>query len=416
MKSMKLPIILIILITSILFGCGEEDAVTNGVNSSTKTDTPPNDLIIKIGNLTDLTGPGASGMEMVNTALEDTARYYNENNLIPGVKLEVIHWDGQTDPARIIPGYEWLKHSGADVFTTCAPGVAVTLKPRLAAEENVLFSQVGEMEALEPPGHVFCLGTVPEHDAYTFLNWISKNDWDYEKNGPARIGAAAWAEPYAIGFVQAMKEYAKVHPDQFEFVDGFLSDFKFNWSTEIEALKDCDYIFPPIIMHEFAKGIRNTGSEARFIGGAPHTAFFDLLSAANAWQAIDGMLFVYTGGWWHEEIKLIIVQEQMLDMYHQNDKEKIIAKGSSYGGVGTYLMLCDIIAKTVEKTGPEGFNSETLYQTAQTWSYPMEDRADYTYGPEKRYIFNDLCVLEASGTQQTLVRNDSVYYPILTEP
>ncbi len=416
MKPVNIAVLFMLLITSILFGCAEDDAVTNGVSPSKKTDTPPNDIIIKIGNMTDLTGPGASGMEMVNMALEDTVRYCNENSMIPGVKLEVIHWDGQTDPARVIPGYEWLKHKGADVFTTCAPGVAVTLTPRLTAEKNVLFSQIGEIEAIEPPGYVFCLGTVPENEAYTFLKWIAENDWDYELKGPARIGAAAWAEPYAIGFVKAMKEYAGVHPEQFEFAEGFLPDIKFNWSTEIEALKECDYIFPPIIVHEFAKSLRNAGSEARLIGGAPHTAFFDLLSEANAWGAVDGMLFIYTGGWWHEEDELIIIQEQMLDMYHPNDKEKIIAKGSGYGAVGPYLMLCDIIAKTVEKTGPEGFDSEILYQTAQTWSYPLKAREDYTYGPEKRYMINDLCILEANGEQETLVRNDPAYYSILTEP
>ncbi|MFO8101491.1 MAG: ABC transporter substrate-binding protein [Dehalococcoidia bacterium] len=411
-NGFSLVAIIILLLLGACGGGSSDDAIV----TPEETNAPPETLTtIKIGNITDLTGPGAGGMELVNMALEDIVRYYNENNLIPGVELKVIHWDGQTDPARIVPRYELLKHQGVQVFTTCAPGVAVTLKPRLEAEKEVLFSQVGEMEAIEPPGRVFCLGTVPENEAYTFLDWIAKYDWDYRNDGPARIGAAAWAEPYAIGFVKAMKEYAKVHPEQFQFVEGYLPEFKFNWSSEIESLKKCDYVFPPIIVHQFARDIRNTGSEARLIGGAPHTAFFDMVSEADAWPAIDGMLFIYTGSWWHEDDKLMIIAEEILRDYHPDNAEDIISRGSSYGGIGPYLMLCDIIAKTVEKTGPEGFNSEALYQTAQSWSYPLE-HADYNYGPEKRYMINALCVLEASAEKETVVKNDPNWYPVLTEP
>jgi len=47
-------------------------------------------------------------------ALEDLVAYYNDSDLIPGVRLEVVVYDGQWDPARDIPGYEWLRGRGAD--------------------------------------------------------------------------------------------------------------------------------------------------------------------------------------------------------------------------------------------------------------------------------------------------------------
>jgi len=261
-------------------GCGSDGDAT--VPTEENNDTPEKSITIKIGNITDLTGPGANGMELVNVGLEDAARYYNENNVIPGVEFEVVHWDGQLDSSRTIPGYEWLLHKGVDFMTTNAPEVAVVLKSRAETDKIVLFTQVGELEAIEPPGYVFCLGSIPQYEAYTLLSWIAENDWDYERNGPAKIGAAAWAEPYANGFVQAMKDYAEAHPDQFEFVGGYLTNFTFNWSNEAESLRECDYVFPPLLVHGFAEDIRNAGSSAKLVGASPHTAFLKQVGDAGA--------------------------------------------------------------------------------------------------------------------------------------
>jgi len=390
----------------VLTGCGGD-----GDSPASSDET----ITITIGNITDLTGPGANGMELVNLALDDIASYYNDHGLIPGVEFEVIHWDGEMNPARTIPGYEWLQQKGADLITTCAPGVALTLKPRVNDDKMALFSQVGELEAIEPPGYVFCLGSIPQYEAYTLLSWIAEYDWDYEKNGPARIGVAAWAEPYAIGFLEAMEHYIEVHPDQFELAGSYLTNFTFNWSNEAILLKECDYIFPPILMQGFAEDIRNTGSEARFIGGAPHTGFFEQIGKAGAWPLIDGMLFIFTGAWWTEDVNEVEFNKMLINEYHPGELDEI-AKQAGYGSSTNNRSLFDLFAKTVENTGPEGFNSEAIYETAQSWSYSWGYRGDYNFGPTKRYMLTDLCVQEASAQEQDLVRNDPDYYPILTEP
>ncbi len=400
-------IIMAALLLSVLTGCeGDTDS------SETSAET----VTIKIGNITDLTGPGASGMELVNMALDDIAKYYNDNSVIPGVEFKVIQWDGQMDSSRIIPGYEWLRHKGIDFIVTCAPGVAVTLEPRVELDKEVLFTLVGELDAIEPPGHVFCLAVIPQHEAYTLLSWIAQNDWDYEKNGPAKIGVAAWDEPYASGFVQAIEEYSKAHPDQFEFAGGYLTEFKFNWASEVELLKDCDYIFPPMIMHEFAKKLRNAGSDAKLFGGAPHTGFFQQLGAAGAWPAIDGMLFIYTGDWFDAQQEELDFHRMLVAKYHPGEEDEIFSR-SGYGSASNYRMMFKIVEETIKETGPDGFNSEALYQTAQSWSFAFDFRpSGYSYTPTKRYIMNDLCVLEASAEKEGLVRYDHGWYPLLTKP
>ena len=94
-----------------------------------------------------------------------------------------------------------------------------------------------------------------------------------------------------------------------------------------------------------------------------------------------------------------------------------MSRGSSYGAVGTYRMLFDIIAKTVEKYGVEGFDSQALYETAQSWRYSWGDRpSGYNYSSTKRYMLNDLCIHIASAELESMVRYDPDWYPILTEP
>lgn len=92
---------------------------------------PTEPVTIAIGNLTDLTGVSANGMEPINMALGDMVRYYNENNLIPGVELEVETYDGQYNPSNDISGYEWLLERGADIIFTPVPPTPASLRTRV---------------------------------------------------------------------------------------------------------------------------------------------------------------------------------------------------------------------------------------------------------------------------------------------
>ncbi|MCP4607431.1 MAG: ABC transporter substrate-binding protein, partial [Planctomycetes bacterium] len=95
---------------------------------------------ITIGNHTDVTGPASNAMEFITMALEDMVEYYNDQDLIPGVKFEVITYDGQYDPARDISGYEWLKEQGADLITTAVGPTAMILKSHLGNDRMALFT------------------------------------------------------------------------------------------------------------------------------------------------------------------------------------------------------------------------------------------------------------------------------------
>ncbi|MFC2027691.1 ABC transporter substrate-binding protein, partial [Chloroflexota bacterium] len=305
-RAITYPILLLLLtLVFVVPSCSSSDDEatqpdTQSTTEPTAAPEPVENITVTIGNLTDLTGPAATGMSPINTALDDLVRYFNDEDLIPGVKLEVVTYDGQLDPSKDIPGYEWLRGKGADVIFTATPGTPVTLKARADSDHVVVFGVSGDPDELSPPGYVFNLGTIPRHEGLTLLKWIAENDWDYETKGPAKIGGAGWNDAYSGWWLEAMEDYANAHPEQFDWVSGHLTGIgTFTWGPEVEALKDCDYLFVPTIMTNFVKEYLAAGYAGKFIGASTHAAFFGQISDAGLWDEIDGMLFIASSRWWN---------------------------------------------------------------------------------------------------------------------
>jgi hypothetical protein len=192
---------------------GEEATLAPVVQPSTTITSEPQVILepveITIGNLSDLTGVGAAGFKLINLGIKDMVDYYNENNLIPGVEVKVVTYDGQYDPSKDIPGWEWLLERGADVIFAGPPHSVITLQSRADNNEVLLFTTSAGMDLFTGPGYLFSLGSIPQYEAWTLMKWIAENHWDFGANGPAKIGGAMWESPYDIAFLDAMKEYAE---------------------------------------------------------------------------------------------------------------------------------------------------------------------------------------------------------------
>jgi ABC-type branched-subunit amino acid transport system substrate-binding protein len=127
--------------------------------------------------------------------IEYVARYYNENDLIPGVELKVVNYDTKYDPARDIPGYEWVRERGAQIIITPLSSTAEVLKPFLERDQVVLFSCASTPTLVEDPGWIFCKDPPQSAWIKALLKWISEEHWDYESEGrKPKVGAAGWLE------------------------------------------------------------------------------------------------------------------------------------------------------------------------------------------------------------------------------
>lgn len=412
-------ILLITLLGSpVLLACdGSDDEVEIVSTSESASDNNTKPLEFTIGNYTDLTGPSAAAQEPINDALHDLVGYFNKNDLIPGIELKIATYDSQLDPSKDIPGYNWLRERGADLIWTSVPSAPITLKPKVNNEQVMLFSASGDLTTLEPPGYIFAAATLPRHEALTLLKWIAENDWNYEIQGPAKIGAVAWNEPNSIAFFDAAQNYAEAHPDQFEWVGGHLPTIGvFTFGPEVEALKDCDYVFPPTVMPTFVNEYRNAGFTAKLIGTGVHGAFLGVTDDAGLWDEIDGMLFIMPSRWWNEEGELVNLRKQLLYENHPSSAEAIIRSGSGYNALESVYVMLDLIRQTVSDVGLENLNSQTLFNAAQSYSLTIDDIERYSFSDTKRYAANYYGIYEASDSEKNLLRADPNWQLHVTSP
>ncbi len=401
-------------------------AAPTETTAPTETATPPpvEDVVITIGNLTDLTGPASGMLGGPETALKVGVAYFNDENLIPGVELEIESYDGQMDPSRDIPGYEWLKERGADVMYSVFPQYGISLFDRLAEDKMALLCLSSPNEVVEAePGWVFMYSPPQRSIGYTQLKWLADNHWDWEANGPAKIGGASWDEPFSAGILQGMEDYCKAHPDQFEWIGGYLTMYTPTWGPEVAALKDADYVMPAITAFGFTGFIteyRDVGGTAQFICNEGHAGSLNLLDAAGAWDLMDGALFIISQRSVSEDTEMNGLMRDATNKYADNHwlipGEGAHNYQSAWRQVYRTLAL---IGQAVEDAGgAQNFTPEQIYETASTFSYSMDNDPARTWTPEKRTFPNVMAMYEIKADKSILPYGggEPVWVPIVYEP
>lgn len=371
--------------------------------------------IIKIGNHTDLTRVPSNATIEVAMALEDIARYYNENELIPGVEFEIITYDGQYNPARDVPGYQYLISEGADFIFTTPPRTAVSLRPLADRDRLVVFTTSATRDAIDPPGWVFGLGgPLSEYMVYTLLDWLPQNDPDFPSDGPAQIGGAFWEEAGVEATLEGARSYCMSHPSQYNWVYGELTETKLSWGPEVAALEDCDYVFPNPVMASFAREYRQAGGKAKFLGTSAPLLFIDQIDAADLWDEIDGSLFVLASLWRNDEGEIIDFLLNLLEEYRPSQVKQVFEEGIGYGiGQQIYVMF-KLIEETVAEVGLENFSSEALYETAQSFSI-IVDGYEHSYSKTKRISGDSVAIYEARASEADIFRLTD-WIPVMQEP
>ena len=136
----------------------------------------------------------------------DVVKYFNENDLIPGAKLEIIPYDTACDPSKDIHGYEYVRDRGADFIAAGVPSASITVKPRVDKDKVVCFSLPASAPMYTPPGYVFCINIPADTSVYTMLSWLAENDPNFPTDRPAKVGALGAEGVYAERTRQVLAE------------------------------------------------------------------------------------------------------------------------------------------------------------------------------------------------------------------
>ena len=361
-------LVTLVLVSAVCVGCGEEGGKGKRV--------------VTIGHITDLTGPASSALIPLAYGLEDIVRYYNENDLIPGVYVKVVTYDTRYDPSRDVPAYDWVRGRGAEIIMTPLANTAETLKSFVEKDRIPLIAMATTKVLTEDPGWVFCRDPNMSYFIQTLLKWISEEHWDYN-NGIPKIGSAGWVEQAYIEIETGMKEYCQAHPDKFKWVGGYRTpNGSMSWGGEVEKLKDCDYVYLPSAIGgvTFVNQFRDRGYGATFISTAPLFAFIGLTLDGCGWEKMDGTLTAAGGGFLEPMAPFHELARELLYKYHPDQAKEIERAGIGYtGGYDPGRVNLDILRAAIEAVGVDNFDGQAFYDTAVNFSITYEGLPELSY-------------------------------------
>lgn len=417
-KMVILVVVMGLLAMPLLAACGDDDdngstpggttppPTTAGATSTPTAKANGKNVVFTLGNLTDLTGPAATSLAIVDASLADMVKYYNENNLIPGVTLEVLPYDTAFDPAKSRPGYEWLKERGADAIVTGLSQAAVAVKGQLADDKMVILCISSDEQLLDTDGWVWSFNDRAYVKPRIMMKWIWENDWDQTK-GPVKIGLADWDGPPGTDYAAGMEAYCKEHPDQFQWRGAHFTAYLPTWGPEVEALKGCDYVMTPRLgfaVGSFAKEYRAAGGKATFLGTDSHPCFFDLMEEIAGLDAVDGFLFTYPDLWFNEKGEIPDLANTFIENYHSASEAQTLKSASYLGPVGSYTAIFQILIETVKRVGPENLNGQTIYETCSSFTGQFQGQEPWSISLDKRTSWDYEAIYKWSAADKQVHR------------
>ncbi|MBI4329933.1 MAG: ABC transporter substrate-binding protein [Chloroflexi bacterium] len=150
---------------------------------------------IKVGIISDMTGPTASGAVGEIWGFEDIAKWANETNYVPGVTFETIAYDNRFDVGRSLNGYELMKTRGVSVVHVQMTGANYALNPKYTTDKIVALIPPAP-KALHPVGWAFSSDAAYADGAAAGFEWVLKDWAAARKSGKPKLAWLTWDADY----------------------------------------------------------------------------------------------------------------------------------------------------------------------------------------------------------------------------
>ncbi|MBL7209239.1 MAG: ABC transporter substrate-binding protein [Dehalococcoidia bacterium] len=354
-KTMRIGIFVlmaILLVALPLAGCKE--AAPSG----------PQEGVIKIGLLTDLTGPIAASSVPGLESMEDWWKYTNEElGGVAGHQVELIVVDAKYDNDLAVSGFEKLVNQDKVHYVWCAcANYQPAIKP-LIDRYHMPTSGPTEMAVLLPhTPDSFLFGSIPHYaDMYRCsLTWI-KDNW--EGADPPRIGIMGLDASFSKSVVKPIKWMLENELNWPIVAEEWMTMSATDVTSQVTNLKnaDCDYVLMPLT-------------------GAPQLIFQKTAYAAGlieSTQLIDIFITMMmsfrgldpeatTGLMSHSPCALLQMADEveaigLIDQIHKQNRPdapdldwiRIV----NYGGA---ITINDIFEKAIDKYGYDGLTGDNI--------------------------------------------------------
>lgn len=211
--------------------------------------TGPQEGVIKIGLLTDLTGPIAASNVPGTEAMEDWTKYVNEElGGVAGHQVEVVVIDARYDNDLAASGFEKLVNQDKVHYVWCGcANYQPAIKP-LADRYHMPCSGPTEYAVLLPhTPDSFMFGAIPHYaDMYRCsLTWI-KDNWKGED--PPRIGIMGLDAPFSKSVVKPVKWMLENELHWPIVAEEWMTMTATDVTSQVTNLKNanCDYVLMPL--------------------------------------------------------------------------------------------------------------------------------------------------------------------------
>ena len=139
------------------------------------TTPTPGGKVVEIGALPVLTGGGGSADQPAFLGFQDYIKYFNEEEGIPGVTVELVWRDSATDIQRFLSGYSVLADRGLPVIWSDLTIAYGGLNARLEKNQIPLLAGGPTATAVYPPGWIFCAWSTDGEAGSVVLDYFMEN-------------------------------------------------------------------------------------------------------------------------------------------------------------------------------------------------------------------------------------------------
>ena len=339
-----------------------------------------------------ITGAASASSQLMVLAGEDYVRYFNEQEVIPGVQIELLWRDTGFQYSLGLSHYERVVAAGIPLIDIEESPLLFGLKDRLARDEVALFTVAGYHELMYPTvGWIYSVTPAMSEQAAVALQYFMEN-WKEERSPRLVLlgldavfgNQSRWASGYArsLGF--------EVLPT--ELVPHIVLDA----TTILLRLKDegADLVHiqtlpaasMPILRDAERLGL---AGQIRFAG---HSSTMGEKVIEQAVAASEGYLIPRAYPWFDETevpgIKLMIDNQMK---YHGN----VQREGEYFTGWVGAAVSCEAIRRAIENVGYENLDGLAIKEALDGMKdFDVHGLTSITYKPDDHRGTTKMAVYE----------------------
>jgi len=350
---------------------------------------------VRFGWIVPLTGPGSATVQVMLMGGQDYVRYFNEQEAIPGVRIELLWRDTGFQYPLFASHYESLVAAGISVLTLAEGPWVVGHKGRLERNEVVAFVLASYQTILYPePGWCYSNSPALPEDAGVLLQYFMEN-WKEER--APRVGfvgidadvgrQARYATEYArgLGFEVLRPEIVPPIP-----LDATIQLLRLREAgADLVHLQCHVEASAPVLRDAERLGLLD---EIQFAG--PCFAMGErIIKLAGA--ASEGFLVPRPYPWFDEtEVPGIKLMIDNMMKYHG----KVTRDGDYFTGWVGAAIICEAIGSAIENVGYDNLDGAAIKEALDGMKdFDVYGLASITYKPGDHRGATKMAVYEVRG-------------------